>query len=89
MIKFHAGRVSAVLASALFASACGGSDMNTEPTTFKVRLENVAPFTQLKSGVFNTRVGGTAQDRPRTRRERLAAAWTALVGRLRRRTTSR
>jgi hypothetical protein len=25
-----------------------------------VKLENVAPFTQLKSGVFSTRVGGTA-----------------------------
>ncbi len=63
MIKFHAGRVSALLASALVATACGGSDsetpMNTAPTTFKVHLENVAPFTQLKSGVFNTRVGGT------------------------------
>jgi hypothetical protein len=63
MIKLHAGRVSALVASALVATACGGSEtetpMNTEPTTFKVRLENVAPFTQLKSGVFNTHVGGT------------------------------
>ncbi|MFL5343924.1 MAG: spondin domain-containing protein [Hyalangium sp.] len=64
MIKFHAGRVSALVASALVATACGGEDMQTptqtEPTTLKVRLENVAPFTQLKSGVYNTRVGGTA-----------------------------
>jgi hypothetical protein len=62
MIKFNAGRVSARVASALVASACGGDDTtppNTEPTTFKVRLENVAPFTQLKSGVYNTKVGGT------------------------------
>lgn len=63
MIKSHAGRVSTLLASALLASACGGEDdtqQPVEPTTFKVRLENVAPFTQLKSGVYNTRVGGTA-----------------------------
>jgi hypothetical protein len=64
MFKIHAGRVSAVLASAFLASACGGEDEMTqppvEPTTFKVRLANVAPFTQLKSGVYNTRVGGTS-----------------------------
>src|SRR4051794_41770979 len=63
MFKIHAGRVSAVLASAFLASACGGEDEMlqppVEPTTFKVRLENVAPFTQLKSGVYNTKVGGT------------------------------
>jgi hypothetical protein len=62
MIKLHAGRVSTLLASALLATACGGEDesqLPVEPTTFKVRLENVAPFKQLKSGVFNTRVGGT------------------------------
>src|SRR3954452_17675321 len=62
MIKFNAGRVSALLASALVATACGGSDTETPtntPTTLKVRLENVAPFTQLKSGVYNTRVGAT------------------------------
>lgn len=63
MTKFHAGRVSALVASALVATACGGDDMTpnkTDPVTLKVRLENVAPFTQLKSGVFNTRVGGTS-----------------------------
>ncbi len=65
MLKIDAGRVSAVLASALLASACGGEDemmmpTTVEPTTFKVRLANVAPFTQLKSGVFNTRMGGTS-----------------------------
>jgi hypothetical protein len=61
MFKMHAGRVSAVLASALLASACGGEEMVDPPkTTFKVRLENVAPFTQLKSGVFDTRVGGSS-----------------------------
>ena len=61
MNKFNAGRVSALVASALVATACGGEDMTptTEPTTLKVRLENVAPFTQLKSGVYNTKVGGT------------------------------
>jgi hypothetical protein len=63
MIKLNAGRVSSLVASALVATACGGSETEmptTEPTTFKVRLENVAPFTQLKSGVYNTRVGGTS-----------------------------
>jgi hypothetical protein len=67
MFKIHAGRVSAVVASAFLASACGAEDEMmmmqpavVEPTTFKVRLANVAPFTQLKSGVFNTRVGGTS-----------------------------
>jgi hypothetical protein len=63
MFKIHAGRVSAVLASAFLASACGGEEEKmqpVEPTTFKVRLENVAPFTQLKSGVYNTRAGGTS-----------------------------
>lgn len=63
MIKSHAGRVSTFIASALLATACGGEDETqqpVEPTTFKVRLENVAPFTQLKSGVYNTRIGATA-----------------------------
>src|SRR5207237_10364174 len=63
MIKSHAGRVSTLLASALLATACGGEDESqqpVEPTTFKVRLENVAPFTQLKSGVYSTRIGATA-----------------------------
>jgi hypothetical protein len=30
------------------------------PTTFKVRLENVAPFTMLKSGTYNMPVGAAA-----------------------------
>jgi hypothetical protein len=50
----------------MLATGCGGEDVGPElpntdgSTTFKVRLENVAPFKQLKSGVYNTRVGGTA-----------------------------
>jgi len=65
MFKIHAGRVSAVLASAFLASACGGEEEiipppPVEPTTFKVRLANVAPFSQLKSGVFNIRVGSSS-----------------------------
>lgn len=67
MITPRAGRVSTLLLSTLVASACGGGSTqmtattpDVMPTTFKVRLENVAPFTQLKSGVYNTRVGGSA-----------------------------
>ncbi|WP_224372460.1 spondin domain-containing protein [Hyalangium versicolor] len=62
MIKFHAGRVSALLASALVATACGDDKepMAPEPTVLKVRLENIAPFAQLKSGTYTTRVGGSS-----------------------------
>ena len=65
MFKIHAGRVSAVLASAFLASACGSEEEiipppPVEPTTFKVRLANVAPFSQLKSGVFNIRAGSSS-----------------------------
>ncbi|WP_224248342.1 spondin domain-containing protein [Hyalangium gracile] len=66
MINLNAGRVSALFLSALLGAGCGGEEAVEEPqnadgsTTFKVRLENVARFNQLKSGVYNTRVGGTA-----------------------------
>ncbi|MBN1205890.1 MAG: spondin domain-containing protein [Myxococcaceae bacterium] len=61
MLASHAGRVSAaLLAAALLASGCGEEPKPIEPTTFKVRLENVAPYAQLKSGVYHTRVGGSA-----------------------------
>src|SRR4051812_9655274 len=66
MIDIHAGRVSALLLAALMAVGCGADETLEEPqnsdgsTTFKVRLENVAMFKQLKSGVYNTKVGGTA-----------------------------
>jgi hypothetical protein len=66
MIDIHAGRVSALLLAALMAVGCGADETMEEPqnsdgsTTFKVRLENVAMFKQLKSGVYNTKVGGTA-----------------------------
>ena len=36
-----------------------GSDGAVQAVTFKVKLENVAPFTLLKSGSFNTAVGAT------------------------------
>lgn len=39
----------------LLLSACGGS-----PTTFKVRIANIAPFTAIESGVYNTPVGAGA-----------------------------
>jgi hypothetical protein len=55
----RAGRVPTLLLSTFLASACGGPSAS-DPTTFTVRLENIAPFTQLKSGVYNTRVGGSA-----------------------------
>jgi hypothetical protein len=66
MKTLHAGRVSALLFAALVTTGCGGEEtapesMNADgSTTFKVRLENVAPFTQLKSGVYNTRLGATS-----------------------------
>jgi hypothetical protein len=61
MSSSHAGRVSAAfLAAAFLTAGCGEEPRPLEPTTFKVRLENIAPYTQLKSGIYNTRVGGTA-----------------------------
>lgn len=60
MIALRAGRVSTLLATALVAAGCGGEAELSEPTTFTVKLENVAPFTQLKSGVYNTRLGGAS-----------------------------
>lgn len=45
------------------ASGAGGADASPDAgggTTFRVRITNVAPFTMLKSGVFDTKVGGTA-----------------------------
>jgi hypothetical protein len=66
MNDIRAGRVSTLLLAALVAAGCGADDSAPEPqstdgaTTFKVRLENVAHFAQLKSGVYNTRLGGTA-----------------------------
>ncbi len=60
MFKHVARGVSAV-AVALSLGACGPAmSPEPEPTTFKVRLENVAPFAQLKSGSYHTRVGGSA-----------------------------
>jgi hypothetical protein len=56
MFAGYAGRVSAVVLSALVAVGCGGAD---EATPLTVRLENLARFTQLKSGVYNTRMGST------------------------------
>jgi hypothetical protein len=53
-----------ILTAAAVLSGCGGQvtppPAAPSPTTFKVRLENVATFAQLKTGSFNTRVGGTA-----------------------------
>jgi len=47
-------------------AGCSGSVSGTEPaavvtpTKFKLRIANVAPFEQLKSGVFNVKAGATA-----------------------------
>ncbi len=42
------------------AGGNGGPDAATQPTMFRLHVENVAPFTHLKSGSFNTKVGGSA-----------------------------
>jgi hypothetical protein len=52
------------LAMAFAAAGCGDSDDDgmdgVDPTTsqFRVRIENIAPFTVLKSGVVNTKTTG-------------------------------
>ena len=60
--------VSLLLTSSitLSVSACGGDDAGggggggTDMTSFQVRIENVAPWTVLKSGVVKTKVSGVA-----------------------------
>ncbi len=42
------------------AGGGGGPDATTQPTMFRLHVENVAPFTNLKSGSFNTKVGGSS-----------------------------
>ena len=54
-----------LLALSLSVAACGTDDSVPEsdlpsPTTFKLRIENVAPWTVLKSGTHATRTDGTS-----------------------------
>ncbi len=65
----HGIRTALLALPLALVTACGTGDTDaddkdgqpkTTPVKFKLRVENVAPFTQLKSGVFTTRVGGTA-----------------------------
>ncbi|RYZ38774.1 MAG: hypothetical protein EOO71_22610 [Myxococcaceae bacterium] len=56
------GAASVAALGLLTLSACGSDDGMSDVTSkrLRVRIENVAPFQQLKSGMFNTKVGGTA-----------------------------
>lgn len=55
--SLRGGAASLAALGLLTLSACGS---DTEPTRLRVRIENVAPFQQLKSGMFNTKLSGTA-----------------------------
>ncbi|MBN9687918.1 MULTISPECIES: spondin domain-containing protein [unclassified Corallococcus] len=58
--SFRVGAARAAL-GLLTLSACGSGD-DTDPSSrrFRVRIENVAPFQNLKSGRFDTKVSGTS-----------------------------
>ncbi|RKH44135.1 spondin domain-containing protein [Corallococcus sicarius] len=55
--SLRGGAASLAALGLLTLSACGS---DTESTRLRVRIENVAPFQQLKSGMFNTKLSGTA-----------------------------
>ncbi len=58
----HHKLVASLLSLSLAACATDSDDMMTpepSPTTFKLRIENVAPWTVLKSGVQSTKTNGT------------------------------
>ena len=53
------------LAMAVAAAGCDSDDdgmdgMDPSTSTFRVRIENIAPFTVLKSGVISTKTTGAA-----------------------------
>ncbi|MBK7862366.1 MAG: spondin domain-containing protein [Archangiaceae bacterium] len=54
--------LSSLLLCAACAGSVGGDDMMQPPapTTFRVRLANISPFKQLKSGAFAVKTGATA-----------------------------
>ena len=58
MQKLRALFFGIVLAMILGLVSCGSDSRS--PTSFTVRVENLAPFTNAKAGEFTTKVGGTA-----------------------------
>ena len=86
MFRFHARRVTCLCALSLGAACSPGmSDtqmpalVEVKPTTFTVRIENVAPFQQLKSGAFAIAVGKAAAG-PIAPGEAFELSFTAGVG---------
>ncbi|RKH13043.1 hypothetical protein D7V97_06695 [Corallococcus sp. CA053C] len=55
--SLRGGAASVAALGLLTLSACGSDPQSTR---LRVRIENVAPFQQLKSGMFNTKLSGTA-----------------------------
>ncbi|RKH04579.1 hypothetical protein D7X32_10540 [Corallococcus carmarthensis] len=60
-IRSFRGSAACAALGLLTLSACGSGD-DTDPSSrrFRVRIENVAPFQQLKSGRFDTKLSGTS-----------------------------
>lgn len=60
-IRSFRGSAACAALGLLTLSACGSGD-DTDPSSrrFRVRIENVAPFQNLKSGRFDTKVSGTS-----------------------------
>lgn len=63
-MKSYAVTMTVGLAVALAAAGCddsdddGGEGMQGSTSQFRIRIENIAPFTVLKSGVVNTKTSG-------------------------------
>lgn len=59
--SFRGGAASAAALGLLTLSACGSGDgADASARKVRVRIENVAPFQQLKSGRFDTKLSGTS-----------------------------
>ncbi|NNC15885.1 hypothetical protein HRD49_06680 [Corallococcus exiguus] len=60
-IRSFRGSAARAALGLLTLSACGSGD-DTDPSSrrFRVRIENVAPFQNLKSGRFDTKISGTS-----------------------------
>ncbi|NBD07800.1 spondin domain-containing protein [Corallococcus silvisoli] len=59
--SFRGGVASAAALGLLTLSACGSGDgADASAREVRVRIENVAPFQQLKSGRFDTKLSGTS-----------------------------
>ncbi|RKH66104.1 hypothetical protein D7X55_02770 [Corallococcus sp. AB049A] len=59
-IRSFRGSAACAALGLLTLSACGSGDDDASARRFLVRIENVAPFQNLKSGRFDTRVSGTS-----------------------------